>query len=69
MRTELEKDTPKVVHVFHANDEAGAKEWIADFREVFPEMKFQIYPLPISFAVHAGAGTIAISFSKGENRE
>ncbi|EEM11307.1 alanine aminotransferase [Bacillus pseudomycoides] len=69
MRSELEKEMPNVVHVFHANDEEGAEEWIADFRAVFPEMKFLIYPLPISFAVHAGAGTIAISFLKGETRE
>jgi len=25
-------------------------------------MDFKLYPLPISFAVHAGEGTIAISY-------
>ena len=34
----------------------------ADIRQAFPEMDFKLYPLPISFAVHAGEGTIAISY-------
>ena len=56
------KKLPKVLHMFHANDKAGAEEWIADIRQAFPEMDFKLYPLPISFAVHAGEGTIAISY-------
>ncbi|KFM99226.1 DegV family protein [Bacillus clarus] len=62
IKNELEKEIPKVAHIFHANDKAGAEEWIADIRQAFPEMDFKLYPLPISFAVHAGVGTIAISF-------
>ena len=54
------KKLPKVLHMFHANDKDGAEEWIADIRQAFPEMDFKLYPLPISFAVHAGEGTIAI---------
>ena len=46
--------------MFHANDKAGAEEWIADIRQAFPEMDFKLYPLPISFAVHAGEGTIVL---------
>ena len=56
------KKLPKVLHMFHANDKDGAEEWIADIRQAFPEMDFKLYPLPISFAVHAGEGTIAISY-------
>ena len=59
---ELEKELPKVLHMFHANDKDGAEEWISDIRQAFPEMDFKLYPLPISFAVHAGEGTIAISY-------
>lgn len=62
IKNELEKELPKVLHMFHANDKAGAEEWIADIRQAFPEMDFKLYPLPISFAVHAGEGTIAISY-------
>lgn len=69
VQNELEKEKPNMVHVFHANDEAGAKEWIVDLKKAFPEMTFSLYPLPISFAVHAGAGTIAISFSKSRTCE
>ncbi|WP_176524483.1 DegV family protein, partial [Bacillus sp. AFS014408] len=69
VQDELEKEKPNMVHVFHANDEAGAKEWIVDLKKAFPEMTFLLYPLPISFAVHAGAGTIAISFSKSRTCE
>ncbi len=62
IKNELEKELPKVLHMFHANDKDGAEEWIADIRQAFPEMDFKLYPLPISFAVHAGEGTIAISY-------
>ncbi|MGQ0438811.1 DegV family protein, partial [Bacillus sp. B-TM1] len=62
IKNELEKELPKVLHMFHANDKDGAEEWIADMRQAFPEMDFKLYPLPISFAVHAGEGTIAISY-------
>lgn len=62
IKNELEKELPKVLHMFYANDKDGAEEWISDIKQAFPEMDFKLYPLPISFAVHAGEGTIAISY-------
>lgn len=62
IKNELEKELPKVLHMFYANDKDGAEEWILDIKQAFPEMDFKLYPLPISFAVHAGEGTIAISY-------
>jgi fatty acid-binding protein DegV len=62
IKNELEKELPKVLHMFYANDKDGAEEWISDIKQTFPEMDFKLYPLPISFAVHAGEGTIAISY-------
>ncbi|MEM5660813.1 DegV family protein [Bacillus cereus] len=62
LKMNLKKNYQKVLHMFHANDKDGAEEWIADIRQAFPEMDFKLYPLPISFAVHAGEGTIAISY-------
>ncbi len=62
IKMSLKKNYLKVLHMFHANDKDGAEEWISDIRQAFPEMDFKLYPLPISFAVHAGEGTIAISY-------
>lgn len=62
----LEEDIAKSgvskVAVIHCNNEAGAKEWQRDLEKQFPSIEFVPTPLSACVGVHAGEGTLGLTW-------
>lgn len=53
------------VAVIHCNNEEGAKKWREELQIAFPQVTFSITELSICVGVHAGEGTLGLSWVQG----
>lgn len=53
------------VAVIHCNNEEGAKKWREELQIAFPNVTFNITELSICVGVHAGEGTLGLSWVQG----
>ncbi|MGM9951640.1 MAG: DegV family protein [Lysinibacillus sp.] len=54
------------VAVIHCNNETGAKEWKAELQQVHPEIEFIETHLSAAVGVHAGEGTLGLSWVRSK---
>lgn len=50
------------VAIVHCNNEEEAEIWKGELQHLYPSIKFLIYPFSSAIAVHAGEGTIGLSW-------
>ncbi|MEO4052384.1 DegV family protein [Solibacillus sp. CAU 1738] len=50
------------VAVIHCNNEEGAKEWLQRLQQQYADIKFMVLPLSACVGVHAGEGTLGLSW-------
>ena len=54
------------VAVIHCNNEAGAKEWKVELQQAHPEIEFIETQLSAAVGVHAGEGTLGLSWVRSK---
>lgn len=58
----LEKSPVKEVAIINCNNEAGAIEWKKELQQQFPNITFTPTPLSACVGVHAGEGTLGLTW-------
>lgn len=58
----MAKSPVQEVAVINCNNEAGAKEWKKELQKQFPEITFKPTPLSACVGVHAGEGTLGLTW-------
>ena len=56
------KSPVKEVAIINCNNEAGAKEWKQELQQQFPKISFVPTPLSACVGVHAGEGTLGLTW-------
>ncbi|MFJ3387464.1 DegV family protein [Lysinibacillus sp. NPDC086135] len=62
LNTDLEKSIIPEVAIIHCNDEEGATAWKKALENEYPHINFSVLPLSACVAVHAGEGTLGLSW-------
>lgn len=62
LNTDLEKSIVPEVAVIHCNNEEGAITWMHALEKEYPLISFRVLPLSASVGVHAGEGTLGLSW-------
>ncbi len=60
--TALQTSTIPEVAVIHCNNESGAIEWLNHLQQQYTNIKFIVLPLSACVGVHAGEGTLGLSW-------
>ncbi|MFJ7666701.1 DegV family protein [Lysinibacillus sp. NPDC097195] len=62
LNNDLESHIIPEVAVIHCNNEVGAINWKTTLERTYPLMTFQVLPLSACVGVHAGEGTLGLSW-------
>jgi DegV family protein with EDD domain len=54
------------VAIIHCNNEVGAEEWKAELQKDYPATEFIVTPLSAAVGVHAGEGTLGLSWVRSK---
>ncbi|WOV87029.1 DegV family protein [Sporosarcina oncorhynchi] len=62
LRADIVTGTVPEVAVIHCNNASDAELWKSELLQAFPSIKIQVVPLSVCVGVHAGEGTIGLSW-------
>lgn len=62
----VQKSGVEQVAIIHCNNEKGAQEWKDELVKIFPAIEFILTPLSAAVGVHAGEGTLGLTWVRNK---